>query len=176
MISTLMTTTGFMNVDYTLSGHFLIGIAFVATFLGSCSGSTAGGIKIFRLQILWMTLQQQLRRLLTPNGVFHVHYNHKLVDTPVQAAVAGFFFIYIAGWLFFSLLLFLFGLDFTTALTGALTAISNVGPGLGTTIGPAGNFSTLNTESLWALSLAMLVGRLEFMAVLVILMPRFWRS
>lgn len=176
MITSLMTTTGLANRDYTLGGSLIIGIAFLATFLGSCSGSTAGGIKIFRLQILWMTLQQQLRRLLTPNGVFHVHYNNKLVDPTIQSAVAGFFFIYIAGWLFVSMLLFFFGLDFTTALSGALTSVSNVGMGLGHIIGPSGNFSTINKESLWTLSIAMLVGRLEFMAVLVILMPRFWRK
>lgn len=175
MVVTLMTTTGFANMDYSLWGPFILGVVFLASFLGSCSGSTSGGMKIFRLQILWMTLQQQLRRLLTPNGVFHVHYNHKLVDTSVQAAVAGFFFIYIAGWLFFSLILFFFGADFITSLTGALTAISNVGPGLGPHIGPVGNFTALSPESLWTLSFAMMLGRLEFMAVLVILMPRFWR-
>ena len=176
MITTLMTTTGFSNADYTLWGEFIIAIAFLATFLGFCSGSTTGGIKIFRLQILWSMMVQQLRQLMNPHGIFQVHYNKKLVDISVQASIAGFIFVYLASWIFFGVLLQLVGLDFVTAFTGSLTAISNVGPGLGHVIGPAGNFATLPDSAVWILSVAMLLGRLEFFTLLVILTPRFWRQ
>jgi trk system potassium uptake protein TrkH len=173
---TLMTTTGFASGDYTLWGPFIIGIAFLATFLGSCSGSTSGGIKIFRLQILWLMLQQQARKLVIPHGIFQVQYNGKVVEPSVQAAVAGFFFLYMASWLVFSILLQMTGLDFITAFTGAITALSNVGPGLGGIIGPAGNFSMLEPSAVWILSAAMLLGRVEFFTLLVLLMPRFWKT
>lgn len=175
-IITLMTTTGFASGDYTLWGPFIVALAFLATFLGSCSGSTSGGIKIFRLQILWKMLQQQARKLITPHGIFQVQYNGKVVEPNVQASVAGFFFLYIASWIIFSILLQMTGLDFMTAFTGAITALSNVGPGLGHIIGPAGNFSAIDHEALWILSLAMLMGRVEFFTLLVLLMPGFWRD
>lgn len=175
MTVTLITTTGFANGDYTFWGPFIVAIAFLVTFIGSCSGSTSGAIKIFRFQILWSMMQQQLNKLMSPHGVFQVHYNSKVVDSTLQASIAGFFFIYLISWIFFGVLLQLTGLDFVTAFTGALTAISNVGPGLGNIIGPAGNFSTLNDASLWILSAAMLLGRLELFTVLVLLVPRFWR-
>lgn len=175
MVATLITTTGFTTGDYSQWGYFIIGMAFMLTFLGSCSGSTSGGVKMFRWQLLWRMTYQQLQKLMTPHGVFQVHYNNKMVDMSVQASIAGFFFIYIASWIFFGLLLQLTGLNFETAFSGALTALSNVGPGLGATIGPAGNFSSLPDISLNLLSAAMLLGRLEFFTLLVLLVPRFWR-
>ncbi len=174
-VVTLITTTGFASGDYTVWGPFVIGMAFFLTFLGSCSGSTTGGIKIFRLQILWKMMHQQINRLMSPHGIFQVRYNQKQVDIGLQAAIAGFFFIYIASWIFFGLLLQLCGLNFETAFTASLTAISNVGPGLGNIIGPSGNFSTVGNIELSILSFAMILGRLEFFTLLVILTPRFWR-
>src|SRR5690606_23943817 len=131
MITTLMTTTGFATEDYSAWGPLAVGVAFIATFLGACSGSTAGGIKTFRLQILWSMFQQQIRKLISPRGIFQVHYNGKMVEHSVQASVAGFIFVFLLTWLAFALMLAATGLDFVTALTGAATAISNVGPGLG---------------------------------------------
>lgn len=175
-VVTLMTTTGYATQDYTLWGPFAISIAFLLTFLGSCSGSTAGGIKIFRLQILWSMLKQQLNRLLVPNGIFQVHYNHKPIDATVQISVGVFFFVYLASFILFGMLLMLTGLEFVTAFSGSVTALSNVGPGLGATIGPVGNFSTLAPSSIWVLSAAMLLGRLEFFTLLVLFLPRFWKD
>jgi len=175
-VTSIITTTGFVSGDYTTWGSVVIAVTFICTFIGSCSGSTAGGIKIFRLQILWDMLVQQLSSLMSPNGVFKVRYNGKIVTSDVQAAVAGFFFVYIATWLFFGFLLMLCNIDFTTAFSGSITALSNVGPGLGNFIGPAGNFSGLHDLATWILSLAMLVGRLEFMTLLVLLSVRFWKE
>lgn len=176
MITTLMTTTGFATEDYSQWGTLAIGMAFLATFLGGCSGSTSGGIKIFRLQILWYMFQQQIRKLILPRGVFHVHYNGKIVEHSIQASVAGFIFVFLLTWLAFSLMLAATGLDFVTALTGAATSISNVGPGLGDIIGPAGNFNTLPDDAIWILSFAMLLGRVELLTFFVLLAPRFWRN
>lgn len=176
MITTLMTTTGFATEDYSQWGTLAISMAFIATFLGGCSGSTAGGIKTFRLQILWYMFQQQIRKLITPRGVFHVHYNGKMVEHSIQASVAGFIFVFLLTWLAFALMLAATGLDFVTALTGAATAISNVGPGLGDIIGPAGNFNALPDDAIWILSFGMLLGRVELLTFFVLLAPRFWRD
>jgi len=176
MVTTLVTTTGFASEDYTQWGPLVIGIAFVATFLGGCSGSTSGGIKTFRLQILWYMFQQQIRKLIVPRGVFHVHYNGKIVEHSIQASVAGFIFVFLLTWLAFALMLLTTGLDFVTALSGAATAISNVGPGLGPLIGPAGNFTALPNDAIWILSFAMLLGRVELLTFFVLLAPRFWRD
>lgn len=176
MITTLMTTTGFANEDYSAWGPLAVGVAFIATFLGACSGSTAGGIKTFRLQILWSMFQQQIRKLISPRGIFQVHYNGKMVEHSVQASVAGFIFVFMLTWLAFTLMLLATGLDFITALTGAATAISNVGPGLGPVIGPAGNFNALPDDAIWILSFGMLLGRVELLTFFVLLAPRFWRD
>lgn len=176
MLTTLMTTTGYANGDYTQWGELVIGVAFVAMYLGACSGSTAGGVKIFRLQILWAMVQQQVRRLIMPHGVFQVHYNKKLVEIDVLASVAVFFFIHIMTSLVVTILLHMVGLDFTTAVSGAISAVSNVGPGLGAVIGPAGTFSPLPDAAIWILSFAMLLGRVEFLTLFVLLAPRFWRD
>ena len=171
-----MSTTGFATEDYSAWGPFAVGVAFLLTFLGACSGSTAGGIKTFRLQILWRLMVQQLHGLISPNSITNVYYGGKKLNDNDLAAVAGFFFIYIATWLISSILLLLCGLDVVSAMTGAVTAISNVGPGLGNIIGPYGNFSTLDEAPIWILSVSMLLGRLEFMTLIILLMPRFWRG
>jgi trk system potassium uptake protein len=174
-VVTLITTSGFATQDYSLWGPFAIGMAFLITFLGGCSGSTAGGIKIFRLQILWEMVKLQVRKLMAPHGVFQAHYNRKPVDISVLNAVGIFFFVYIASFAFIGVLLQLTGLDFITAFSGAATAVSNVGPGLGSMIGPAGNFASLPHPAIWVLSLGMLLGRLEFFTLLVLLAPGFWK-
>ncbi|MBI1216039.1 MAG: potassium transporter TrkH [Alphaproteobacteria bacterium] len=175
-IVSLITTTGLTDSDYSLWGPFAGGLVFVAMFLGGCSGSAAGGMKIFRLQILWLMLRQQTQKVTAPHGLFQVRYNGKLVDPDLQASVGVFFFVFILGWAVTGLALQLTGLDFVSAYSAAVTALSNVGPGIGVRLGPAGNFASLSQNALWVLSAAMLMGRLEFMTILVILAPRFWRD
>jgi trk system potassium uptake protein TrkH len=176
MLTTLMTTSGFASGDYGSWGPLVVGVAFVAMYLGACSGSTAGGIKIFRLQILWAMLQQQVRKLIVPHGMFQVHYNKKVVDSDILTSVAVFFFVHIMTWLAITLLLHMTGLDFMTAVSAAITAVSNVGPGLGQLIGPAGTFAPLPDDAIWILSVGMLLGRMEFLTLFVLLAPRFWRD
>lgn len=170
----IITTTGLASDDYTLWGPLAVVGIFVATFLGGCSGSTTGGIKAYRFLILFELLNNGLRRLVYPNTVLSVRYGDRVVDESVQRAVVLFIASFVVIWLIGAILLSATGLDFVTATTGALTALTNVGPGLGNIIGPVGNFASLNDAAKWILSLLMLMGRLEILAVLVIFTPVFW--
>jgi trk system potassium uptake protein TrkH len=172
----VITGTGFATTDFGLWGGFGMSLMLFLMFLGGCAGSTTCGVKIFRVQIAYATARTQMKRLLRPHGVFIPHYNRKPVPEDVSTAVMGFLITYVLCFLLLSMLLGLMGLDFVTAVSGAATAISNVGPGLGEIIGPAGNFSTLPDAAKWALSIAMLMGRLELFTVLILFAPSFWRG
>jgi trk system potassium uptake protein TrkH len=172
--TSIITTTGFASADYSTWGPFVVGCAFVATFLGGCSGSTSGGVKAYRFLILFELLVNGLRRFVYPSTVLTVRYGDRPVDDAMQRAVVLFISSFVVIWLIITMLLAATGLDLVTALSGALTCLTNVGPGLGDVIGPAGNFSTLPDAAKWILALAMLLGRLEILAVLVIFTPVFW--
>ncbi len=171
----IITTTGFASQDYLQWGPGPIALFFILTLVGGCTGSTSGGIKMFRFEILWLVLRTQVNRLFSPNRVLPLTYNGKPVDADVIISVMSFTFVYIALILIFAVLLGMTGLDYTHAISAAATALSNVGPGLGTTIGPVGNFESLEDSAVWVMSLAMLLGRLELFTVLVLLSPSFWR-
>lgn len=175
-VTSVVTTTGFATTDYTLWGAFAVAAFFALTFVGGCNGSTAGGIKIFRFQVSWTLFTSHLRRLISPNAVAPRLYNGQPISEEVAGSVLLFFFVYVGTVGTIALLLGLWGLDWVTAISGAATAVSNVGPGLGPIIGPAGNFATLPDGAKWLLSAGMLLGRLEFFTVLVLLAPRFWRD
>lgn len=172
----IITTTGYASGDYSLWGPFVVACAFVATFLGGCSGSTSGGIKAYRFLVMFKILTAGLRSLVYRNSVTPLRYGNRPIGADIQAAVLLFVVSFFVLWAVLILLLGATRLDFVTASTGALTALTNVGPGLGMIIGPAGNFATLPDASKWVLSLAMLLGRLEILAVLVLLSPAFWRA
>jgi len=108
--------------------------------------------------------------------VFLETYNGRTLSSEVISAVTTFFFLYIAFFAFTALVLGLLGLDTITAISGSASAISNVGPGLGETIGPSTNYASLPDSAKWVLSAAMLMGRLELFAILVLLTPAFWRT
>lgn len=172
--TSIITTTGFASSDYSLWGPFAVACAFVATFLGGCSGSTSGAIKAYRFLILFELLANGLRKLVYPNTVLSVRYGDRAVDDDTQRAVVLFIAAFMVIWAIVTILLAATGLDLVTAVTGGLTALTNVGPGLGEFIGPAGNFAPLPDSAKWILSFAMLLGRLEILAVLVIFTPVFW--
>lgn len=174
-IVSVVTTTGFASTDYTLWGPFVNAVFLLATFLGGAAGSTSGGIKTYRLIILFQALRNGLRELIYPNGIFVVRYQGREVPWQAIRSVHQFVTAFLLVLLAVTLILAFTGLDITTAFTGALTAMTNVGPGLGTIIGPAGNFSTLEPLAKWALIFAMLAGRLEILAILVLFSPLFWR-
>ena len=170
----IISTAGFASDDYTLWGPFAVACIFVATFLGGCSGSTTGGIKAYRFLILFELLANGVRRLIYPNTVLPVRYGDRTVADDMQRAVVLFIASFFVLWGIAIVLLGAAGLDFITAVTGSLTSLTNVGPGLGPIIGPIGNFSSLPDAAKWICSAAMLLGRLEILAVLVIFTPTFW--
>lgn len=171
----ILTGTGYGTADFASWGGFATTILLISMFIGGCAGSTTCGIKMFRLQVLMATVQVQIARLLRPHGVVLAYYNKRPVPESVMDAVMGFFYLYIVSFVMLAMLLGLSGLDFDTALSGAATAISNVGPGLGPVIGPAGDFSSLPDISKWIMCFGMLLGRLELFTVLVVLNPLFWQ-
>lgn len=175
-VVSIVTTTGYASADYMLWGAHAIALFYFLTFVGGCTGSTSGGMKIFRFQVLYAVARQQLMRLTAPHRVTAPRVQGGLVDESVAVSVLTFFFFYALTFTMVSLALSLFGLDPVTALSGAATAVGNVGPGLGPIIGPAGNFATLPDGAKWVLSAGMLLGRLEFLTVFVLLTPSFWRT
>jgi trk system potassium uptake protein TrkH len=175
-VISVMTGSGFATADYGRWGSFVVALMFVLMFVGGCAGSTTCGIKIFRLQVLYATAEAQIHRLIQPNGVFFPYYNRKPIPDAVATSVMSFFFLFATCFALLAVALGLTGLDFITAVSGAATAISNVGPGLGEIIGPAGNFATLPDSAKLLLSLGMLLGRLELFTVLILLAPGFWRG
>lgn len=174
-VVSIITGTGYATTDFGLWGTFGLSLLFFLMFVGGCAGSTTCGIKVFRFQVLYATAVTQIRRLLEPHGVFISYYNGKPIPYSVGDSVMSFFFLYALCFAVIAIGLGMIGLDFLTAMSGAATAISNVGPGLGDVIGPAGTFASLPDSAKWLLSLGMLLGRLELFTILVMLAPAFWR-
>ncbi|MDF2970783.1 MAG: potassium transporter TrkH [Microvirga sp.] len=175
-VVSVVTTTGFATTDYSLWGNAAIGIFFGLTFVGGCTGSTAGGIKIFRFEVMVTVLRSYLRQLMYPKGVFRRIYAGRLLPEDVVASVVVFFAFFFACYSAITILLMALDLDFLTSASAAVTALANVGPGLGPTIGPAGNFATVPDAAKWVLAFAMLLGRLELFTVLILFFPQFWRG
>ncbi|MEA2119212.1 TrkH family potassium uptake protein [Halovibrio sp. HP20-50] len=174
-VISVVTTTGYASDDYTLWGALPVTAFFYLTFVGGCSGSTSGGMKIFRFQIAMLMLRNQLRYLIHANGVFTTRYNHQPVTSDISRSVMAFSFFFFITIAALALSLSALGLDIVTALSGAATAVANVGPGLGDIIGPSGNFTTLPDAAKWLLCIGMLMGRLEILTVVVLMTPMFWR-
>jgi trk system potassium uptake protein TrkH len=175
-VVSVITTTGYATTDYLLWGNFATGAFFALTFIGGCTGSTAGGMKIFRFEVMAKMLRGHFRRLLYPRGIFLATYGNKPLEEDVIGSVVVFFSVYFICYSVITLVLMAFGLDFITSISGSVTALSNVGPGLGPIIGPAGNFATLPDPTKWVLAFAMLLGRLELFTVLILFTPTFWRG
>ena len=172
----IITGTGYATAPFDTWGGFAVTIFFLAMFVGGCAGSTTCGIKIFRFQVLYATAAAHVSRLLHPHGVFIPRYNRRPISDEVALSVMSFFFFYVLVFVVLAVLLGITGLDFLTALSGAATAISNVGPGLGPVIGPDGSFAPLSAAAKWILSAGMLLGRLELFTILVLVVPAFWRA
>jgi trk system potassium uptake protein TrkH len=175
-VTSIITGTGFATDDYTKWGHGSVAFFFVIMFIGGCAGSTSCGIKIFRFQVLFQDVRQHINKIVYPHGVFVKKFNHRPLPENVSTAVMSFFFLYLVIFALVAVALSLTGLDMLTALSGAGSAISNVGPGLGNLIGPAGTYQALNDPAKWILCAAMLIGRLELFTVLVLFIPSFWRD
>jgi len=173
-IISIMTGTGYATVDYSQWGTFAISLFFIVMFIGGCSGSTSCGIKVFRFQVVYANLKTGARRLLHPHGIFISRYNGQNLNDNVIQSVMTFLFLFIASFLLVAFVLTLYDLDLLTALSASATALANVGPGLGE-VGPAGTFKHLPDPVKWILSYTMLLGRLEIFAILIFLLPNFWK-
>ena len=175
-VVSILTGTGYVTHEFDDWGSFPLIFFLILMFIGGCAGSTACGIKIFRIQILCVFLINQLKKIIYPRGIFVIKYDNNNIDEKFMSSVISFIFLYIVIFFCLAAILSLTGLDFITSISGAATSISNVGPGLGDIIGPNGNFSTLSDPSKWALSMGMILGRLELFAILVLFIPSFWRK
>ena len=175
-VTSVVTTTGYASEDYSAWGPLAFVLFFFLMFVGGCSGSTAGGMKIFRFQLSLIILREQLMRLLHPRAVLTRNYNGRAVSDEIISSMIAYTFIFLLCLLLITVALAAMQLDFVTALSGALTSLTNVGPGLGDIIGPAGNFGPLPATAKWVLSVGMLMGRLEILSVVIVLSPAFWRS
>lgn len=175
-VVSIITGTGYTNGDYGAWGGFAVILIFFLMVVGGCAGSTTCGIKIFRFQVLYAVTITQLRQLIHPHGVFTAQYNKRPLPNGVAASVMGFFFIYALCFTALAIGLSFIGLDFMTAMSGAVTSISNVGPGLGDIIGPAGTFQPLPDAAKWMMCAGMILGRLELFTVLVLFLPAFWKK
>jgi trk system potassium uptake protein TrkH len=175
-VTSVVTTTGFATADYMLWGNAAVGLFFGLMFVGGCTGSTAGGMKIFRFEVMARLLRSQFLRLLYPRGVFARMYAGRLLPDDVVGSVVTFFSLYFICYSALTIALMAFGLDFLTSASGAVSSLSNIGPGLGPIIGPAGNFATLPDGAKWVLCFGMLLGRLELLSVLILFLPQFWRG
>tara|TARA_Y100000590_G_scaffold468600_1_gene651986 strand:- start:183 stop:1634 length:1452 start_codon:yes stop_codon:yes gene_type:complete len=175
-ITSILTGTGYTSTNYSNWGSFGLVIIIIIMFIGGCAGSTTGGIKIFRLQLLFRGAKSQIKKLTHPHAVLLMRFNGKTVTENTYNSIMGFFFMYIFIFVLSSISLSFFNLDFLTSFSAAASAISNVGPGIGTTIGPDGNYSNLHFGAKWILSFTMLIGRLEIFTILVFFSPNFWKK
>ncbi|MFT5559914.1 MAG: trk system potassium uptake protein TrkH [Psychromonas sp.] len=174
-VVSVITTTGFGLDDFISWGDFSIVVFWGLMFSGACSGSTSGGIKIFRFQIATSMLKRQLMILIHPRGVFPQRYNNRTVNDDILRSLIAFILAYMGTIAVSTLLLALLGSTALVAFSASITAVSNVGPGLDPSIGPSGNFSALSDPAKWILAIGMLMGRLEILTVVVLFLPHFWR-
>ena len=175
-VVSILSGTGYVNNDFSLWGKFPLIFFLFLMFIGGCAGSTACGIKIFRFQLLFLFINNQIKKIIYPNSVFILKYNNQKITDDYMNSVITFIFAYLFIFILIAMLLSITGLDFLSSISGAATSISNVGPGLGEVIGPNGNFKSIPEVSKWILSFGMLLGRLELFAVLILFFPSFWRN
>ncbi len=175
-VVSILTGTGYVTKEFDQWGNFPLIFFLLLMFIGGCAGSTTCGIKVFRVHMLYFFLKNQLLKIIYPRAIINLKYNNDMVQDKLIASIISFIYLYIIIFFVISALLTLTGLNFITAVSGAASSISNVGPGLGNEIGPNSNYSSLPPASKWILSAGMILGRLEIFAILVIFLPSFWRN
>jgi len=173
--ASILTTTGYATADYEHWPFVTQMVLFTLMFVGGCSGSTGGGIKVVRIVTLLKQGINEMKYLVHPKGVFTLRLSGNPVRKNIVYAISGFFFLYIVTILLVTFIVSTAGIDIVTSLTTALATVGNIGPGFGR-IGPSGNYAFYPDYVKWMLSLAMMVGRLEIYTVLILLTPTFWKS
>ncbi|MHA1157507.1 MAG: TrkH family potassium uptake protein [Alphaproteobacteria bacterium] len=171
----IVTTTGYASADYVAWGPFAAMLVFLMSFLGGCTGSTTGGIKTFRFQILFAVAVQHIRRIYHPHAISPLRYGERVVDNDQASSVGTFIFLFLMSFALLTILLSLLGLDAGTALSAAIAAVGNIGPGVVAEIGPSGTYQGLPEAAKILLSFAMIMGRLEILSLLILFMPSFYR-
>jgi trk system potassium uptake protein TrkH len=171
-----ISTTGFTSENFSDWGGFAELILWAAMLIGGCTGSTAGGIKAFRLYVLIQAIRAQISRQIHPSGLFTPLYNGRPLPETVLMGVALYFFLYLATVGLLALALGFTGLDFRAALGASATAVGGVGPGLGPTTGPCCTFASISPAAKWLMAIGMLAGRLEILIMIMPFSRMFWRS
>ncbi len=174
-VVSIISTTGYALGDYTNWGSGIMGLFFALMFLGGCTGSTTGGLKTFRLQVMMMTASGYIRQLMSPNRIVVLNFNNSRITNEIATSVLAYVTVMFISVMVFTIALSFFNLDLITALSSATATITNVGPGLGDIVGPAGSYANLDPGAKLLLTVSMLLGRLEFFTVLVVLSRSFWR-
>mgnify|MGYP001818809664 FL=1 len=174
-VVSIISTTGYALGDYTNWGSGIMGLFFALMFLGGCTGSTTGGLKTFRLQVMMMTASGYIRQLISPNRIVVLNFNNSRITNEIATSVLAYVTVMFISVMVFTIALSFFNLDLITALSSATATITNVGPGLGDIVGPAGSYANLDPGAKLLLTVSMLLGRLEFFTVLVVLSRSFWR-
>ena len=173
-IMSIMTGTGYSNADFTSWGAFATFIFFLLMFSGASAGSTTGGIKIVRIGLLIKNTVLEFKRRLHPNAIIPVHLNKTAVAPKTIYNLLAFIFFYLFIFVNGSIILTFIGLDFQDAVGASATAISNVGPGIGS-VGPSSSFAHLPDSAKWVLSFLMILGRLELFTIAILFTPYFWK-
>jgi len=173
--SSILTTTGFVTADYEAWPFLAQAVLFTLTFIGGCSGSTGGGIKVIRIITLFKQGIHEMRTMANPRGVFSLRMEREALSKNMVYSISGFVFLYMFMLLVTTMVVASGGNDLLTSLSSALVTLGNIGPGFGK-IGPTLNYAFYPDYIKWFLSFAMMVGRLEVYTVLILFKPRFWHS
>lgn len=171
----IVTTTGFATEDFDQWPSLAKSLLFILMFVGGCAGSTSGSIKVGRILVLLKQTALELKRNIHPRVITELKVNGKVISKSLIINISQFFFIYIAIFIFSSIIMAGFGLDVVSAITSVAATLGNVGPGLGL-VGPMQNYSFIPSLGKLFLSFLMLLGRLELYTVLVLFSPSFWRK
>ena len=175
MVTSVVTTTGFVSADFTMWNFFATGIFFALFFTGGSAGSTSGGVKVVRHIVMLKNSFLEFKKALHPNAIIPVRYDGKTVNQTIVFNIISFFIIYMLIFIMSSVTLTLFGLDFISALGAAASSLGNIGPAIGS-VSPVDNFNHLTGAAKWFCSFLMLIGRLELFTVLILFSPFFWRK
>jgi len=174
-ISSILTTTGFVTLNYEHWGHFAVAVVFIAMFIGGNTGSTAGGMKVVRYIVLFKSLIIEIKKILYPNAMFNLFLNGSKVKENVLSATAGFFILFVASNAFLTLYLYARGYDALTSVSAAIACVGNIGPGFGG-VSPVDNYSFFSWYDKIILAIFMIVGRLEFYTVVLLFTKSFWKK
>ena len=173
-VVSIVTTTGYVSTDFEKWSMFSKIIIFILMFIGGCAGSTGGAMKNIRILLLFKIMKRELLQIIHPRAVYSVRLGKKAVDERTLSEVLGFFFMYIIVFIAGVLIISLDNMDWGTTISSVAATLGNIGPGFGI-VGAVGNYSSLSDISKVALSLIMIVGRLEIYPILLISLPSFWK-